>query len=104
MQQDLLESDVPWTLGPLSADTMLDDGWKKVENRALTEIEHARMRLLEDRLALDLHLMTIHGRKREPLPPGKPKKLFGQTALSDLQWYPHDDGRGCTDAPVFWKQ
>jgi hypothetical protein len=82
---------------------MLDDGWKKVENRALTEIEHARMRFLEDRPTLDLHLMTIHGRKREPLPPGMSKKLFGQTALSDLQWLP-DEGAGtiCTHAPVFW--
>jgi hypothetical protein len=67
LQKDLVKPYVPWTLGPLSAETCLSDDFRHTEQYAKGNIA-MRRRELKNNVDVKIDLMSIHQRGREYLP------------------------------------
>jgi hypothetical protein len=79
MQKDLVESYVPWVLGPLHGQGTLEPA----EMDARREFDSMRKEI-EDRPDLDFRCQTIYHRSREYLPPNL---LYRPKAGWEMDWF-----------------
>jgi len=81
MQEDLLNTGVPWKLGPVTRETYLDDDWGAEEVKARNEIDLRKSEVKRgDEMEFDV--LSIHDRSRSSMNAHKPGK-----AVWDYDWF-----------------